>query len=863
MVSRLAMSGKAFHAETTRIHKDGRRIPVSLIAYPVEYASRLVGVVGVYRDISARTDTRRQFEEFLDTVDALALILDTHGRVVYANRSLLDLLGATGSSLLGTDWFDSSLPEDSREGMRHVFESLLSSGTTRHRGVNPIETPAGDRLISWSNTLLRDGYGRATGVASLGIDITEQESGRKVLERRGRILEAVSFASERLLGPGRWEADMAAILEKLGRAADVSRAYFYRVLSHEGGNLIVNYFAEWCASDAAPRMGDPAFERRVLGGRWSSIISSGQAVSGLVRDMPGDEREDLEGWGIRSVHAEPVIYGKRLFGFLGFNDCRTERIWTSEEAVALRAAADILGAAIQRQESESELRSSMAQYAALVDSLSAGVLAESPSRRILYVNRAYCMMFGISSPSDIVGLDGDMAVEAGSTQFVEPSSFKEFTGRCLAEGVPAHSTDLATTRGAVLECDYVPICPEGEAMGHLWLFRDVTEIRASEQNALRAQKLESLGVLAGGIAHDFNNLLTAILGNVSLARMSRDDPDEVGRRLDEAEKASFRARALTQQLLTFSKGGRPVKKLLDVGRLSREVAEFVLAGGKCLCDFRISASLWPAEVDGDQFSQVISNIVLNAQQVMPAGGRITFAASNLDLATDTPPVRAGRYVHFTIADEGPGIPEENLARIFDPYFTTRPDGMGLGLAASYSIVTKHGGYLIAESRQGRGSTFHIYLPSSSRAPAGSAASFTEVDITGCGRILVVDDDEMVLQVAIEMLHALGYRPETARDGGEAESRIRRGIESGRPMAAAILDLTIPGGPGGVDILRRIRQIDPTIPAIVSSGYSNDAVLSNPGEYGFDGMVAKPYRIGDIGAVLRRVLSGSRRKAAGD
>lgn len=852
-VSRAVLSGEVVRLEAVRTHKDGRHIPVSIVGYPVHYGDRQVGVVAVYRDISSQKDTQSQFQEFLDNIEMLALILDTRGRVVFANRLAAELAGMPRQELLGRDWFETCLPEESREGIRHAFESVLSSSSARESGASPVRTPLGQRLISWSNALLRDRYGRPSGVASLGMDVSDQVAEKEGLGRRERILGAVSFAADRFLRYGDWKAEIGSFLEKIGRAADASRTYIFRVSGESGGRLLVAYAYEWCSPGVESRSWDIELRQLVLPESWQRELLQGRSTGGIVREMQGEERSILERHAVKSVHVEPVFCGARLWGFIGFNDCRSERVWSPEESDALHAAANILGAAVQRRQVEGQLRTNMAQYIALMENLSAGVLAESPDRVILFANSACCRMFRLSSCNDLIGLRGDLAAGSVSQLFADPQAFLESTASLAAGGTPVSAQELQMKSGVLLERDYVPIRQGSELLGHLWLYRDVTEIRRSEQNALRAQKLDSLGILAGGIAHDFNNLLTAILGNVSLARMALDDPDEVSRKLEEAEKASFRARALTQQLLTFSKGGRPVKKLMDVARMLREVVDFVLSGGKVRCEFRIRNDLWPVEADPEQLAQALSNIALNAQQAMPSGGTIIVAASNLDLAVDTPPVTAGNYVHVTIADQGPGIPEEVLPKIFDPYFTTRQDGLGLGLAASYSIVTKHGGHVVAESKGGVGTTIHVYIPAT-RQTLQEAAEQVESDITGHGQILVVDDDEMILSVAKDMLTALGYRVETALDADAAEALALQAASTGRPFDVAVLDLTIPGGPGGLEIADRLREILPGVRMVVSSGYSNDPVLGDPAGFGFDGVATKPYRIEDLGMVLKMVMS---------
>ncbi|OHE61193.1 MAG: hypothetical protein A2Z47_11235 [Thermodesulfovibrio sp. RBG_19FT_COMBO_42_12] len=385
--------------------------------------------------------------------------------------------------------------------------------------------------------------------------------------------------------------------------------------------------------------------------------------------------------------------------------------------------------------------------------------------------------------------------------------------------------------------------------------KDITERKKMEENLLMAQKLESVGILAGGIAHDFNNLMTGILGNISLAKIYTKPGDEIFNMLTAAENACLQARNLTQQLLTFSRGGMPVKKVTSITELLKDSARFALTGSNVQCEFSILDDVWPVKIDTGQMSQVINNLIINAKQAMTKGGTIKVRAENVIIDTGQGlPLKEGKYIKISVEDEGSGIPKEHLKKIFDPYFSTKENGSGLGLAVTYSIIEKHGGYITAESELGIGTAFFIYLPASQKQiPQKKVAE--EGPLVGTGKILLMDDEEIVRNVAGEMLKYLGYAVEFAGDGAEAIELYKKARESDKPFDAVIMDLTVPGGMGGKEAINKLLEIDPHVKVIVSSGYSNDPVLAEFRKYGFTGMVTKPYNIEELSKILDRVKKG--------
>ena len=383
-----------------------------------------------------------------------------------------------------------------------------------------------------------------------------------------------------------------------------------------------------------------------------------------------------------------------------------------------------------------------------------------------------------------------------------------------------------------------------------------------EGELIKTRKLESLGILAGGIAHDFNNFLTAVLGNISLARHFDRDPDMRSKLLSEAESASYRARDLTQQLLTFSKGGKPVKKVIALGDLVRDATGFAIRGSNVKSNFDLQPELWAIEADEGQITQVIHNLVLNASQAMPEGGIVQVRCRNADVELDEmdemdemvwlPP---GKFVVVSVVDQGHGITDENLQRIFDPYFTTKEGGAGLGLASAYSIVRKHGGVIRVDSQPGEATAFHVYLPVSGNIPAQPVAS-PPLDDAGSvrkRRILVMDDDEGIRQFAEECLTHLGHDVEVATDGACAIELHQQALRSGVPFDLVIMDLTIPAGKGGKQTVGELARMASDVKIVVSSGYSNDPVMADYREHGFHDVLPKPFSVAELGAVVERVF----------
>lgn len=397
------------------------------------------------------------------------------------------------------------------------------------------------------------------------------------------------------------------------------------------------------------------------------------------------------------------------------------------------------------------------------------------------------------------------------------------------EGRVTNMLDVSGIKGIVINC------------------RDVTQLKQMEEVLDRMEKLESVGLLAGGIAHDYNNILTVILGNLAVAKLA-NSKEKLFKSLNEAEKGVLKARDLTQQLLTFAKGGAPVKETASIDEIIKDSAGFSLRGSNVSLELDFQEGLHPVDVDKGQISQVIHNLVLNADQAMPDGGVISISASNTEIkGGNIYGLPDGKYIKMEVSDQGIGISYHYKEQVFDPYFTTKSKGSGLGLSIVYSIIHRHNGFVDFDSQPGKGTTFYIYLPASE----GKIAETQPVEelIRGEGKVLVVDDEESIREVGTLLLESLGYIVSTAENGEEAIEACKKEV-----FDVVIMDLTIPGGMGGKEAAREIRKFDKNVKLIVSSGYSHDPVMSRYEKYGFDGVLMKPYKLEQIGRVIHNLLS---------
>jgi two-component system cell cycle sensor histidine kinase/response regulator CckA len=499
-----------------------------------------------------------------------------------------------------------------------------------------------------------------------------------------------------------------------------------------------------------------------------------------------------------------------------------------------------------------------------LDSISDGVITTDADGNVTYLNTGAETLCGLRS-SEATGVPIEEFYRRSGAQprrqADNPVRAVLVTGLRAAPHDPAHLTAPGRPERVIADNAAPIVDPKGHMTGAVLVFHDITDRHRAAEELQKAGRIESLGVLAGGIAHDFNNLLTAMLGNLSVARSAADLPGRTTEALDRAEKACWRARDLTGQLLTFSRGGDPLRKTLALPVLIEQAVRGAVHHQPGIqIQYQCPPDLPTVEADEGQIVQVIHNLALNAVQAMPGTGTLRVTVSLADsvaalAAAQEAESAVGAFIEIVLQDTGSGIAAENLSKIFDPFFSTRSNGTGLGLAIAYSIVRKHEGVIRVESKPGAGSTFTVYLPVSPQAIPPARLKLPPLPPPPTGRVLFMDDDPDILDLAGAILGLLGYDAVLTHDGTEALAEYQTARAAGRPFSAVILDLTIPGGMGGKETMRRLREIDPGVRAIVSSGYSNDAVIADFRAHGFVAMVAKPYRMEDLAKALTEAISG--------
>jgi PAS domain S-box-containing protein len=764
----------------------------------------------------------------------LACVASADGYFRKLNLLWEETLGYTIEELLNVPFVTFVHPDD--------IESTLLEGVNIFNGepstgfVNRYRCSDGSyRWLEWRSTSTRN----SSYVLATARDITERRLAGDELNITGFTVDNSNYINFNDL-----ECSCSIVRDFSERKKIEQEMWKYRLLF----DRMLNGFAICeIICDGAGRPVDyrflevnPAFERN------TGLKSTDVAGRTVLELLPETEDYWIERYGKVAISGEPMRFTAYYLELDSHLEVSAFSLGHGRFSVIFNDVSDRVRMEQTLLESEKALRESEELFRTLCDSAPIGIFKADCAGSKLYSNPRLEEIYGLSGEA-CLGHDWYRAVHPDDREIIRRiwreagATRRPFTHeyRLLS---PQGETSWARALASPI------INPDGEVTGYVGTVEEITELRQARDEMQKTQKLESLGVLAGGIAHDFNNILTAILGNISLARMQPHDTEKTAKRLADAENAAFRARDLTQQLLTFARGGEPVKKVIEAGDLLKEAAGFAIHGSTVRCGFDINDGLWPVEVDEGQLSQVIHNLVINAVQAMPDGGTITVGAENFRSIPE-----GQRWVRIFVGDNGSGIAEQHLQRIFDPYFTTKQQGSGLGLATCYSIIKKHGGTITVESTIGKGSTFYLTLPASELCMGAQPEFRTDVAY-GIGRVLVMDDEEPVRLALQAMLDVLGYTAECVQNGAEAVELFRKRKEEGTPFAAVILDLTVPGGVGGKEAITALLKIDPNVKAIVSSGYSNDPVMANYLEHGFSSVLSKPYLLQDMSKVFQDLLT---------
>ncbi|WP_456387147.1 PAS domain S-box protein [Desulfolithobacter sp.] len=566
-------------------------------------------------------------------------------------------------------------------------------------------------------------------------------------------------------------------------------------------------------------------------------------------------RDESRAWLDRAMRDGSVRFewlGRRRDGTLFWLEVALHAVRFGEQDYIISVARDVDA----RKRAELELAREKEQLAVTLRSIGDGVITTDLEGRVVLLNRVAEQLTGWNEEeargrplSEVFAI----VDERSGDPRPDPAALVLQSGKMIELGNHVALVARDGTRRSIADSAAPIRGPERNLVGVVVVFRDVTEKYRMEQELLKVKKLESVGVLAGGIAHDFNNILAAIQGNINLARARLGSVAEQAGPVDEllvqAEKAAEQAGHLATQLLTFARGGEPVKQTSHLSEIIREAAGFVLRGSSVQCRFDLAPDLWPAEIDPGQISQVIQNIILNARQVMSEGGLIQVRAENCEVCIGRNRTTPKRCVQIVISDNGPGVPPEVVEKIFDPYFSLRDGGSGLGLAICHSIIDKHDGRISVSSRSGKGTSFTILLPVGEVSAPQEETDAQYSSSRKQARVLLMDDDPMIRDMLTQMLVFIGHQVHAVSDGQEAVDSYRDALAQGNPYDLVILDLTVPGGMGGQEAVRRLLEVDPEARVVVSSGYSNDPVMAEYQRFGFRAAISKPFNLEDVKRVF--------------
>jgi len=806
----------SFRTEVVKQLRDGSQFVGELSGAVVkDVQGRPKALVGIMRDVTERKRSVEALRESMELYQKLlkaspdaVVIVDLEGNVLDVSERFFPIFGLEGAGVLIGRNILKLVPADQRENIKALMQEVLKKGFAQNIEYTANRRDGAKVVAELNVAMMRDAYGDPKAYVGIARDVTERKRSEEALQESMELYQKLIKASPEAVVATDLQGNIVEASERALEMHGVKR--IEQLIGVNAFDLIVPEEREKAAQNMAKTMredfsGNLEYKMR----RADGSIFTGELTAAMVKDSKGNPKAYI-------ATVRDVTERKRTQAALAESEERFRTLVNSMDDVIFTANRDRKFVGIYGR--------SLGKYGETWTRTAGKTLEEV-----------------LENTGTIIHFSEDVREESFQRVLRGESSGYGLSFEWKGETYYS-MVSLSPLRSA-----------EGEITGIVGVVRDVTGLKRIEENLAKADKLESLGIFAGGIAHDFNNILTAIVGNVSLAKVSVDKSGPAFKNLDEAEKAATRAKNLTYQLLTFSRGGEPIKKTISLARLITDTCGFILRNSKSRLEFSIPDGLWPASVDEGQMSQVFHNLMINADQAMPNGGLIKIKCENIAIPDQNEwQLKPGGYVKISVEDQGVGIPRENFSKVFDPFFTTKRKGSGLGLTITYSIISKHDGRVTVKSEQGVGTTFFIYLPASDQ-PVETLKEPEEVLLSGKGKILVMDDDEGIRRVASSLLEHMGYEVRVAEDGEEAIECYEDAKRNGEPFDAVIMDLMVQQGMGGAEAVIRLHKIDPDARVIVSSGYSTDPVMSDYQSHGFVGVITKPYGIQKLKEALQKVL----------
>ncbi len=808
-------------AEALLLAADGAELQVVLKVAAIGTAPGGGAVIVLHDQTETRLaaqalqESDSRYRGLMETTTEGIWVVDPQARTTFVNARILEMLGYAGEDMIGRKMFD-FLQEDFLRNHEARLKKLAKSPRDK-LDMQFRRAAGGDIWLAVSTTMLSDAKGRFMGLLAMVTDLTQQlhsESARKQSESRLQsILNSIS--------------DIVLTIDEDGRYS--------------------SYFCE----------------------RPEELLLKPQDFLGKMPEevMPPELTKLFSSAFAQNRQGLSVAYEYSL-------SVKGRDLWFSARQSPIMVEGKFSGAVVvarnetERRQMQLQLQQERNLLSVTLEAINEGVISTDVAGNVMFMNLAAGRMTGWDG-AQAAGkpLQQVCSLTHPKTRKAMPSIFDmlaQAEGHVMDDAREAVLTARDGTQRLVANSGAQLCLDDGCFVGVVYVFRDITREQMQLDERLRASKFQSLSALAGGVAHDFNNIMTAVLGNVSLAQFKLPPDAEARKLMAEAQQHCLQARALTHQLLTFSRGGAmPVRETTSLRNLVVDTALLVLSGSNVKCECKVPENLWPANIDKSQMAQVISNLVMNAQEAMPEGGSIEIRCENVTIGPESSiSLPEGNYVRIAIQDQGMGISANDIDRIFDPYFSTRPSRSGLGLSVSYSIVKKHNGLIITHSELGVGTEICIYLPAAkpgtdAAGPASGqprkAVAPEDVVVGKSGRILFMDDEEIVLKTVGGLLQMLGYQVEYAHDGREAVEIYEKARRDAKPFLAVILDLTVPGGIGAREAIKKLLQLDPEVTAIVSSGYADDPLMVEYKLHGFKGAIAKPYEISELSQVLETAV----------